>query len=389
MGKEEAEAATRVIMSKKLFRIGSLYHEVEQFEQELKDKVGAGYSICVTSGTCALQACLAALGIGPGDEIIIPGYTYMATATAVLAVGAIPVIVDIDETQTISPDAVTAAITPHTRAVMPVHINGFPSDMDKICEIAKRHNLYLIEDACQSVGGSYHGKRLGTIGDMGAYSFNHYKIISCGEGGAVLTNNEKYYQRALIYHDTGTAYRPYAGSITEPIYSSFNMRSNEISGAILRVQLGRLDGILSDLRLIKKKMMSELDGKYGLRICTSNDIEGDCGTTLPFIFNTPDKAVAFSAALASMKAIRPIDSDKHVYINWKPLLEKRGGHCDAMNPYLNERNMSLKLDLTCDSCKKTLDIIGRCVNVPLNPDWDEETVNEKIKTIAESAKSLK
>ncbi|MCR4282290.1 MAG: aminotransferase class I/II-fold pyridoxal phosphate-dependent enzyme, partial [Bauldia sp.] len=174
VGQEEIDALARVIRSNALFRYG-IGNECDRFEERYAAYLGAKHFALAASGSNALAAAMTAVGLGPGDEILIPAHTYMATATSVLAVGAIPVIVDIDESLTLDPAAFEDAIGPRTRAVVPVHMWGTACDMDAIMPIARRHKLIVIEDACQGVGGSYEGRRMGTIGDVGAFSFNYYK----------------------------------------------------------------------------------------------------------------------------------------------------------------------------------------------------------------------
>ena len=181
-GQEEIDALEQVIRSGVLFR----YHEgskCEEFERRYAEFLGSKYFSLAVSGSFAISAGLMGLEIGPGDEVLVPAHTYMATATSVLAVGAIPVIVDIDETITISPEAIRDAIGPHTRAIIPVHMWGAACDMDAIMEIAEEHKLLVLEDVCQGIGGSYKGRKLGSIGHAGAFSFNYFKNMSGGEGG--------------------------------------------------------------------------------------------------------------------------------------------------------------------------------------------------------------
>ncbi len=375
IGQEEIDAVARVINSKQLFRVNKGNQEADNFEKELREKIGVDYALLMSGGTGALIAALVGLGVGPGDEVIVPAYTFMASASAVLAVGAIPVLADIDESMTIDPASVEEKITDKTKAIIPVHICGFPANMDALKEIAAKHNLFILEDACQADGGSYKGKRLGSIGDAGAFSFNVFKIITAGEGGAVVTNNRKVYERALIYHDGGAAFRPYTGELQEPVFIGTQMRVSEITGAIMREQLKRLDGILTDLRAVKKKIMDAL--KDVARFIPSNDIEGDCGTTLGFNFDSEELARKFSAEVGG--SWLPFDSGKHVYINWDPIIEKRGGHCDAVNPYLMAENALLnKEGANADACPKSLDILKRTVYVSLHCDWTEEQINERI-----------
>src|ERR1700761_4346637 len=169
--------------------------KAKELEQELCKRTGSKYAQLVSSGTAALTTAMAALGIGAGDEIIMPTFTFVASFEAVLSVGAIPVLVDIDDTLTLDPKAVEAAITQHTKAVMPVHMCGSMAQMDELKAITDAHKLILLEDACQAIGASYKGKALGTIGDAGTFSFDFVKIITCAEGGAVITNNEAVYKK--------------------------------------------------------------------------------------------------------------------------------------------------------------------------------------------------
>jgi dTDP-4-amino-4,6-dideoxygalactose transaminase len=390
MGKEEADAVTRLIMDKALFRIGGKYEEVNNFEKEFREYMGVEHCLCLSSGTGALMAAMAALGIGPGDEVIIPGYTFIATAVAVLAVGAIPVLAEVDETLTLDMKDVEAKISKNTKAVIPVHIQGFPTNMDALAALKKKHNFYIIEDACQSDGGSYKGKRLGTIGDCGAFSFNYFKIISSGEGGALVTHDINVFQRAIIYHDCGTAFWSYPQPITEPLFTGVNMRVSEITGAIMRVQLTRLEGILSDLRRIKKQILDGVSGVPGIRPNPSNDLAGDCGVCLPLIFDTAQLAEKFEQAVkaAGLDCNRPINTGKHVYSAWTPVLEKRGAHITGMNPYFSPENANLHKDVSTDSCPKTLDCLSRTVYLMINCDWNDAEVNQKIETLKTAAKAL-
>lgn len=385
MGEPEVEAVRKVLMSHQLFRIGGELQEVNNFERELREKMGVNHCLCLASGTGALIASLAALGVGPGDEVIVPGYTFIATAIAALAVGAIPVVAEINETMTLDMDDVERKITPNTKCVIPVHIQGFPCDMERLMQLKEKYGFYVVEDACQADGGSFRGRRLGTIGDCGAYSFNYFKIISAGEGGAMVTNDIDLYQRAIIYHDCGSAFWTYETPITAPLYTGTNMRVSEVTGAILRVQLTRLDGILADLRRVKRAIIDAVADLPMLRVNPSNDLDGDCGVCLPFIFDDVATAEKFEKLIGGT---RPINTGKHVYREWTPILEKRGAHISAMNPYENPANAGLRLDTTEDSCPRTLDILSRTVYQMLNCDWTDAELAEVIEKIRQAAKAL-
>ena len=386
VGQEELDALKRVIDSEQLFRVNDGNKEAESFEKEFATAMGADYGLLMSGGTMSLVAGLVGMGIKPGDEVIVPGYTFMATASAVLAVGAIPVLAEIDETMTIDPKDVEKKISKNTKAIAPVHICGFPANMDALCEIAKKHNLMIIEDACQADGGKYKGKRLGTIGNVGAYSFNFYKLISFGEGGAIVTNDRKIYERALIYHDGGAAFRPYSGELEEPVFIGAQLRANELQGAFMRTQLTRMDGIIADLKRVKNTIIDAVADVDNLRLTPSNDPDGDLGTTLGFTFDSEEKSEKFEKIAEGW---RPINSGKHVYSNWTPIIEHRGAHCEALNPFNLKENQGLQMDYAEDMLPNTLDILKRTVYISLHCDWDDAKVNEVITNIRKGADALK
>lgn len=376
IGQEEKDAVARVIDSGNLFKINEAGKEVFNFEKELQEKVGVKRALYMTSGKAALISALIGMGVGPGDEVIVPAYTYIATAIAVTAVGAIPVIAEIDETLTLDVADVEKKISPNTKVIIPVHIQGFPNNMDAICALADKHGIKVLEDACQSDGGSYKGKRLGTIGEAGAFSFNFFKVISAGEGGALLTDNETIYERALIHHDSSAVafFGNQLDGFTEEPFCGTEFRGNEILAAIMREQLKRMDGILSDLRRVKKTLMTKLAAE-GFAFAPSNDIEGDCATTLPIQFKTVAEAEKFDEATGFG---RPINTGKHVYSNWTPIMNKRGAFHPAMDPFKMEANKDIVPDYKPDMCPKSLDILARTAYINLNPDMTEQKIDEIV-----------
>jgi dTDP-4-amino-4,6-dideoxygalactose transaminase len=360
IGQAEIEAVTKVLTSKQFMRYrGGEGGYTEQFEKALQDKFQVRHALTVNSGTSALICALAAMGIGPGDEVIVPAYTWVATAMAPLAVGAVPVMADIDESLTIDPEDIERKITPYTKAIIPVHMINQPCNMDAIMAIAKKHHLLVCEDACQACGVSYHGKRVGTIGHTGTLSFNQFKNITCGEGGAVLTNDERYYERALMYHDAGCFTRSHASTIKEPFFPGVNYRVSEIQGAIMFEQLKRLDGILDNLKA-SRKIMAQVFAKTGqFRPAPHHDEASAVNMSIIF----PEAASA--KAYAEKHHLSPIsESGRHVYTNWEPLLEQRAFH-PKMNPFAWAQR---KIEYTPGMCQKTLDIVARAINlgVPYN-----------------------
>jgi len=385
MGEEEVQAVRRVIESGRLFRYrGGEGGETDNFEREWSEKIGVAYTIAMTSGTAALICGLVGLGIGPGDEVIVPGYTFMATALAPLAVGAVPIIAEVDESLTLDPEDFERRVTPRTRVVIPVHMCGWPCDMDAILDIAQRHGLAVLEDTCQADGGSYKGRRLGSIGDAGAFSFNQFKIIACGEGGTLVTDNRDIFEKALIHHDTGCVYREHASGIETPIFAGSNFRMNEILGAILRVQLTRLDGILAALRKEKRTMMSELEGESAFTFNPIHDVEGDCATTLALLFDSAAEARAFLEHLKAdgIAADSPIDSGRHVYANWEPILEQRGAHHPGRDAY---RLAAGPVAYSRDMCPRTLSNLERTVCIPASPTRSEQELADLIRCVKKAA----
>lgn len=377
IGKEEVLELEKLIETKKLFKTESVLKESRQVEEKLGKIFETKYPIFMTSGHAALVSALVGMGIGPGDEVIVPAYTYIATAMAVVAVGAMPVIAEINETLTLDPEDVKKKISKHTKAIIPVHIQGFPCDMKSLMEIAKEHNLFVLEDACQADGGAFNGKRLGTIGDAGALSFNYYKIVSSGEGGALLTDNREIYERALIYHDS-SAVAFFGGQLDDVSTKEFcghEFRANEFCAAVMNVQLDRLDGILTDLRANKKYIMEAMKDVIGF--APSNDIEGDCGTTLTFQFDTADAANDFAAKVGGTV---PINTGKHIYKHWTAIMEKRGALNPLMDPFKMEANRDIVPDYKPDMCPKTLDYLSKVVYVGVRPDDDKATLDAKIES---------
>ncbi len=388
IGQEEIEELTKVIEAKDLFKINNGLRESQRVETKLKDIFDCQYPIFLSNGHAALTSALVAMGIGPGDEVIVPAYTYIATAMAVVAAGAIPVIAEVDDTLTLSPEDVKNRISKHTRAIIPVHIQGFPCNMQALMEIAREHNLYVLEDACQADGGSFGGKRLGTIGDAGALSFNYFKIISCGEGGALLTDDRRIFERALIYQDSSAV--AYFGNQMDGFeaqgFCGNEYRSNELCAAVMNVQLDRLDGILTDLRRNKAYMMNALADVASF--IPSNDIEGDCGTTLAFQFASEEDARAFAAA-DGIGGVLPIDTGKHVYKHWTPIMNKRGAYHPLMDPFKMEANAQIVPDYREDMCPATLARLARVVYLSVDPNADKEQCNQKIDVIRNALCAIK
>jgi 8-amino-3,8-dideoxy-alpha-D-manno-octulosonate transaminase len=334
----EIDAIRKVFTKKKLFRYQSGGPgECDLFEREFAAKIGTKHSLLVTSGTNALIAALSACGVGPGDEVIIPSYTFVATATAVTSVGAIPVIANIDETLGISPEEIKALITDRTKAIIPVHMDGLSADMKSIMRIARQHDLFVIEDVAQAIGGSFQGKRLGSIGDFGCFSLNENKNISCGEGGIVSMSNRTFYERAWCMQDASAQFSPVRQEVfrnTKP-FMGLSMRVSEITGAVMRVQLRRLDKILGGLRARKKIYVERLEEQSHAELVLGNCAKGDCASSLHLSFADPDAGARFGRAVRSKGILfAPVTSrPAHACWKWTGLLGPDAVYPTGRNPY--------------------------------------------------------
>ncbi len=385
IGEEEIEAVRRVIESRQLFRYrGGEGCETDRFEKAWSEKIGVEHTIAVTSGTAALICGMVGMGVGPGDEVIVPGYTFMASALAPLAVGAVPVIAEIDESLAIDPDDVKRKCTPRTKAVIPVDMLGLPCDMDAVMRVAEERDVRVLEDACQAVGGSCGGKRLGAIGHAGAFSFNQFKNITCGEGGALVTSDREIYERALIHHDGGCVFREHAAGMKVPFFAGWNFRTNEILSAIMNVQLGRLDGILEGLRKEKRTIVGELSDVSAFRLNPVNDAEGDCGSAVAMLFGSREEARAFAGRLKEegVGTMLPIDTGRHVYSNWEPIMEKRGAHHPGRDAY---RLAEMEYDYSKDMCPKTLSILERTACISTSLTRTEEETRRLVAAVRKAA----
>ena len=381
IGKEEEQAVLEVICSKRLFRYYGPHEgpsKVAELEQTFSAYMGSRYALAVTSCTAALMCGLAGLGIGPGDEVIVPAYTWIASASAVVASGAVPVLAEVDESLTLDPLDVGAKITPYTRAILPVHMRGAPSRMDALMALAHGHNLGVLEDTAQANGASYRGKRLGTFGDAGAYSLQFNKIITSGEGGMVVTDDEDIYRRMQMFQDVVGGIRNHIPA--DQILPGNNFRMPELFGAVALVQLGRLEALLVDMRRHKqviKEGMAEVARRKGVQFRTINDPVGE--TAIALIFFLPDTARAkrVGAALEAeginnFQMYTPADVDYHVYAHWTPILEQRtwtpqGGLW---------KNHPRPVTYSVDMCLHTLDLLGRAIHIDISPDLSLTTVEE-------------
>ena len=273
---------------------------VDDFEKKIAEKVGVKHALCVCNGTAALKIALFALGVKAGDEVITQSFTFIATAEAILELGAVPVIAEVDASLNMDPQDLEKKITKRTKAIIPVHMGGVSAKMDEIMAIAKEHGLKVLEDSCQALGATYKGKPLGTIGDVGAYSLDVGKIITTGEGGVMVTNDQAIYQKAREYSDHGHECNPKVprGEDTRTIWG-FNYKVTELQGAVGLAQLKKLDLILKKQKDNKAKIKSGIENINKIKFRELPDAAGDASDTLIFFVESRDKASKFAKALGA------------------------------------------------------------------------------------------
>lgn len=324
LGAEELAEVAEVLASGHLARYGpdddSFPAKVRSFEEAVAELAGTGYALAVNSGTSALFLALVGLGIGPGDEVIVPGFTYVATISSVVYARARPVLAEVDETFDLDPADVEARITPRTRAIIAVHMLGNPARIAELRAVADRHGLALIEDCAQAFGATYGGRWVGAHGAVGTYSFNEHKTITCGDGGMLVTNDEDLYRRAFAMHDQGHSPNRRGIEVGNRPFLGLNFRMTELQGAVLLAQVRRLDQIRDHLRANRDIVHDIIGEVRGIEFRTLPDPAGDLATHLVVIF--PDAATA-SRVTAELGSNTFSTSGWHVYTHMEHVLTGR------------------------------------------------------------------
>jgi 8-amino-3,8-dideoxy-alpha-D-manno-octulosonate transaminase len=308
IGKEEEELVLQVLRNQEPFRYYG--HDAAnppgmaaQLEKEFAEKYGFQYALAVTSGTAALQCALAAMGIGPGDEVIVPAWSWISCFTAVVRVGAMPVLAEIDETFCLGAGEITRLMTPRTKAAMVIHYQGVAADMEKLSAEAHSNGIKILEDCAEAVGATYRGKSVGLLGgDMAIFSFQYHKFMTSGEGGMVATNDPTLYERAVRFHDIGQV-RPYHAKIkppTVPAFSGDQFRMTELTAAMALAQFRKVDQIKSHCRKMSRRVMEKISDLAGITPRRIPDPAGDTGFEMYFSLPTTELAVEFSKRLEAM-----------------------------------------------------------------------------------------
>jgi 8-amino-3,8-dideoxy-alpha-D-manno-octulosonate transaminase len=390
-GEEERKEVNDVLSTGILMRYGfdaarKDIWKSRELEQALCSRLSCEYAQLTSSGTSALTTALAALGIGAGDEVIMPSFTFVASFEAVLSVGAIPILVDVNDSLTMDPVAVRKALTPVTRCIMPVHMCGSMADMDKIQEICRDHKLLLLEDACQSIGASYKGKSLGTIGDAGTLSFDFVKTVTCAEGGAVLTNDKKIYTNCDGYTDHGHDHIGNDRGAEQHPFVGYNYRISELHAAVGLAQFRKLDKFLSIQKKNHQFLQAELAKIPGVKFRTIPDPAGDSHTFLSWFIPSQE----LTEAVVSEMKVRQIfggnfywfEHNWHYIRKWDHLKTEK-----TLNHLSPDQTAALK-KLDTQNFSKSDAIMSCCISTAIGLSWTEDQLREKASGLAAAIKKV-
>lgn len=383
---KEADGTGAVIAAKSPFRYygPDCLGKTKKFETAFAEKFGVKHALAVTSGTAALIVALKAAGVGPGDKVIVPACTFIAAAGAVVCAGGVPVFTDIDGSMNLDPGDIENHIDEETKALICVPILGNPCKMDRVMEIARRHRLTVIEDTAQSCGSSYRGKYSGTFGDINTFSLQMNKIITTGEGGVVVTNDDRLYERAVRYHDQGM-FREKEGFLNanaeDDVFVGQNYRMSELSGAVALEQLGKLDAILTGMRERKRQIKTGVADVPGVRFRTISDAEGDAGNALVFLLESEEKADAFRRAMAAENiSLNYLYHGAPVYMEPQIFYRKTA---DGSGFPFNQ--VKKPVAYTKDMCPNAARIMPRNAVLNISPVWTERDGEDVIAAVKKVA----
>ena len=395
LGEEEKKEILDVLSRKVLFRYEfdgerKGIYKVGQFEREFANYCDVDYALAVSSGTAALRVALAALGIGPGDEVITQGFTFVATWETILDVGAIPVFAEIDDTLCLDPDDMKNKISPRTRAIIPVHMCGAQARVKEIVSVADNHGIPVIEDTAQACGGKLNGKALGSFGEMGTFSFDSVKTITTGEGGMIITNDKELYIRASEYHDHGHDHDPTVGrGLEKRNFIGLNYRMMELQGALGLAQLRKLDNIILTRQKQNKSRIKEALSKIDqITFRDIPDHEGDTATFLIFFLPTEEKAKTFNRIMGEegVGAIYWFDNTWHYFGRWEHLLEGKSP-IKSGYPFRSDSGET-RCRFNSEALPKTAELLSRSLTIPISINMEEQ-IPKTLKAIEKAGRKCK
>jgi 8-amino-3,8-dideoxy-alpha-D-manno-octulosonate transaminase len=394
MGETEKEQVQEVLETGILFRYEFKnerkgIYKVKEFEDKFAQYSGSVFAHAVTSGSAALRVALAALGVGPGDEVITQGFTFIATFEAIIECGAVPIPTEIDDTLNMDPVDFEKKITDKTKVVIPVHMLGAPARIQEILDIARKHGIKVLEDTAQALGAAVGGKKLGTWGDMGTFSFDFYKTVTTGEGGMIITNDRELYLRASEYADHGHDHNPEVGRALEGRnFLGFNYRMNELQGAIGLAQLSKLDDMIQRQHQNQALIRETLESCQGITMRALPENGKDSYSHVCFFLPDATKAAAFHKGIVEkgLSAIYFKNNFWHFLPNWEHLIGRKtawpGPYPFAGPVYGKEVNYS------GDMLPKSTAILERLVVIPVLLQMDEERIRRMVMELQAVAEDI-
>ena len=388
-GDKERKQVNDVLDSGVLMRYGfdgmrNGHWKARELEAALANRMEVSHVHLTSSGTAALTIALASAGVGAGDEVIMPTFTFVASFESILMLGAVPVLVDIDDTLTLNPNAVEKAITEKTKVVMPVHMCGSMADLDALKAICNKHNLLLLEDACQAIGGSYKGKPLGSIGDLGCFSFDYVKTITCGEGGALITNSKAYYENAHKYSDHGHDHIGNDRGAEEHPFLGYNFRISELNAAVGLAQVARLDEFIAIQKRNYTILRDALSQIPEIMFRTVPEGGEENYSFLNFYLPTEKLARQAHASLGKNGVdgcFYWFDNNWHYYRKWQHLTELK-----SLGKLPNEVVATLP-DYSKADFSASDHWMGRTISCLIKLSWSEQETKERAQKMVEVLKS--
>jgi 8-amino-3,8-dideoxy-alpha-D-manno-octulosonate transaminase len=374
---KEQGQLTEVLDSRKPFRFANPLDKskVALFENEYAARMKTKYALAVTSGTAALHVAMAALEVGPGDEVILPAWTWYSCYAAVIQMGALPVFAEIDESFNLDPADIEHRITPQTKVIMAVHLQGNPADMSPILALARKHNLKLLEDCSQSVGASWQGRPLGSMGDIGIYSLQQSKTITAGEGGALVTSDPYLYERAVRFHDV-TVRRDFPTKLH--YMPGLNYRMNEFTGGVLLAQLRKLDTIIGDVRRNAARVYDGIRDLPNVRLRRLPDPKGELGTGVFLGFSSAAARQRYADAMKA-EGVPVSGPAGSVVLPIVPEIEQKVTVVPRWPSFASDRGKSIRYGKEC--CPRTIDILSRFAGVMIGPKYTERDTQDAVAAI--------
>ncbi|MFD0958395.1 DegT/DnrJ/EryC1/StrS family aminotransferase [Paenibacillus chungangensis] len=394
MGAEEAESLVKIATARSPFRYYGIdmQHQVRRFEEDFAAYMDVRYALGVTSCTAALHVAMKALEIGYGDKVAVPAMTFLATAGAVVASNAVPVFVDVDDSIGMDPADLDRKLgaDPEIRAVIIVHLLGYPCDLEGLIAVAKKHGVPVVEDVAQSCGSSYRGRRCGTFGDIGVYSFQMNKIITSGEGGALVTNDPRLFARAVRFHDQGIIrdkeYYGVSSPEEEDAFIGLNYRMSEFTGAVLVEQLAKLDDLIKNMREVHDILVHRISQQLpDLQLRRLFDADGAAGCSFAIQLSNETKAQAM------IEGLNAENITAYLLYEGKPLFKRdifQHRRSAEKHGFPYHYPFQQPLDYSDESCLKAIELSPRTVFMPIVPTLTKEDAEAMAKGIVSVYRTL-